>query len=225
VAGEEFAGQGWGSAAIGALPLIGGLWTNQQNLAESKRGRQFAERMSSTAYQRAVADMKLAGLNPALAYMQGGASTPGAPTSSVDDAIGPAVSTAMAARRLKQDIRLMEQQETINLSLQRKAVADANTAEVATDSERARQAGQILTNTGLQLGLDPARARAARAGILEPMYRTGAALSQRLFGDQRNATVPAYEAGRLGRAYLNAPRRAGAAIGRFGRYIMNTGRY
>lgn len=47
------------------------------NSAEALANRNFQERMSSTSYQRAVEDMRKAGLNPILAYANGGASTPG----------------------------------------------------------------------------------------------------------------------------------------------------
>lgn len=67
---------------------------NQQVLAErynteeSQKARDFLESMSGSAYQRAMKDMKAAGLNPILAYQQGGASTPGAPSASIGPASG-----------------------------------------------------------------------------------------------------------------------------------------
>lgn len=44
--------------------------------AEAEKQRVYSTEMANTAYQRAVQDLRKAGLNPALAYQQGGAAVP-----------------------------------------------------------------------------------------------------------------------------------------------------
>lgn len=53
------------------------------NSAEAIAQRDFAERMSSTAFQRGVKDMEAAGINPMLAAKVGGADSPGGASATV----------------------------------------------------------------------------------------------------------------------------------------------
>lgn len=52
------------------------------NAAEAQKNRDFQEKMRSTQYQTTMEDMRKAGLNPMLAYQQGGAGTPTGATAS-----------------------------------------------------------------------------------------------------------------------------------------------
>lgn len=119
--------------------LLGGLWHNQQQKAAAQKQMDFQERMSSTAYQRATADMRNSGINPALAYMQGGASSPGGAMPQLQDAIGPAVSSAQHGARLGAEMKMMKQDfvkrgEEIGLVRSERDAVDQNTAKTKVET-------------------------------------------------------------------------------------------
>ncbi len=60
--------------SIGGLvnDVTGATSTNKFNAQEAHKQRDWEEYMSKTAYQRAVKDMKAAGLSPAMFYQSGG---------------------------------------------------------------------------------------------------------------------------------------------------------
>lgn len=106
--GDAFKGDSLSAYIAPVLGAAGSYFgtqqTNSANAAQSQAQMDFQKDMSSTAYQRAVKDMQAAGLNPMLAYSQGGASTPAGAMATMQNSLGSAVQGAQIASQATNNI-------------------------------------------------------------------------------------------------------------------------
>lgn len=142
-------------AGISAVASIfGGERANRINRREAEKNRQFQsveaeknrgfqERMRNTEWQAAVADMIAAGINPAVAYSRGGASSPGGSMASgsmaapAGETLSRGVSSAMEVIAFRKQMQLMEEQ--INKTRAESQIASADASMKFRDQQMAMQ--------------------------------------------------------------------------------------
>lgn len=138
---------------------------NKQSAKEAQKTRDFSERMSSTAYQRAAADLEAAGLNRVLA-LGSPASTPSgaqAPVAGAD--LGSVISTGIQAASAKQSIDQSKAQTAL-LDEQEKT---EGLRQYLTQQQAEQARTQAISNAE---SARKTRIDADRAEVLNPLYKT-----------------------------------------------------
>lgn len=118
------------SIAGGLLDMWGGERANAANAAQAEKNRQFQERLSSTSYQRGVDDLKKAGLNPALAYGHGGATTPTGSTAHMENTLKGAGTNAKETATILANIEALKAQASASRAQADKATEEAGLARI-----------------------------------------------------------------------------------------------
>lgn len=133
-----------GAVGSGISGMMGQDETNAKNIELAQTQMDFQERMSGTAYQRGVADMKAAGLNPMLAYSQGGASQPSGSLAQVQNAASVGISSANQGAQTAASIQAIQSsQAQIELT---RATAEKTKSETL---ENQVHNANMLARTGL----------------------------------------------------------------------------
>lgn len=182
--GGGSAGQTSGSAGgVGGAGLLGGLTAFyqpfiSQNWATnaSRQSWDWARWMMGHRYQLAVADLKKAGLNPALAYTQGGA--PGnapqaqAATFDVDSSvIGQAVSSAKAASRIRDELSILRNQAKVSEEQVKQAVNETERSRHGVFTEMGRSSAVAEDAMRIRADRDRVSADTAKLGTQAALLR------------------------------------------------------
>lgn len=93
-----------------AATFAGGVLRNSSASQVANNQMDFQYNMASTQYQRGVKDLEAAGLNPMLAYMNGGASSASGAMPNVEDVVSPAVHQGFSAAQQKAQTDLIKAQ-------------------------------------------------------------------------------------------------------------------